>query len=76
MGYDVLLAGLTDAITNVWPDELTSGTVIIAADTSETASGGGVFVPLAGGRFKCKKFIHHIVMRTNVVGVSSALCEL
>ena len=75
MGYDVLLAGVNDAVKAARTDSWGSGVIFVAADTSNLATGGGQFTPLGGGEFDCVKFAHHM-LRPEVREKCSATREI
>ena len=55
--------------------ELVSKCITVASDASESAVGGGVFVPKDDGRFECIQFAHHM-LRIKTRGLASALREM
>ena len=63
MGYDVLTAGLREALLSARPNELAKNVVIIASDASDTAAGGGQFIPAGDGDFVCAKRSHWMLQR-------------
>ena len=75
MGYDVLLAGLSDAVREARPKEWAPNVMVIAADTSNRATGGGRFQPLGDGRYECKDFAYQM-LRGDIREESSTLREL
>lgn len=58
MGYDILMAGLRDAMLAARPNELAQDVVVVASDASDVAVGGGQFIPMGDGEFVCVKRAH------------------
>ena len=75
MGYDVLLAGLSDAVSAARVGDFAPNVMIIASDTSDVAVGGGVFRPQGDSKYKCEMFAYHI-LDDDIREESSALREL
>ena len=63
MGYDILTAGLRDALLAARPAELSRDVMVVASDASDVAVGGGQFVPIGDGEFACTKRTHWMFKR-------------
>ena len=61
MGYDVLLAGLADAVSAARVGEFSPDVMIIASDASDVAVGGGVFRPRGDSMYDCELFTYHML---------------
>ena len=75
MGYDVLLAGLSDSVKHARMADIHEDVIFIASDASDIAVGGEVFKPSGKGEFQCKQFCHHTI-RAGLRDAASALREL
>ena len=64
VGYDVLLAGINDAVKAAERDPWVANVVVVAADTSNKATGGGKFTPSGCSKFDCVQFAHHMYVVT------------